>query len=189
MNKSASLIVCFVILCGCTHDHGLDLTQLATGVEQPWPGSRMASMTMMVRESGGHPVLHCRLQNPSSNALAVDRSRLPWNQPIYFIGAVVTSTGRTFAIGPVGVLAYVVGEPQPFLIAPGGVVEGDFELRYLPKNPMVGPRSTSHQIEWRSAARCPVPRTPRSTLVYGSSSSKRAQSGGRIKPMFLGITS
>ena len=139
MQKSASLIVCFVILCGCTHDQFSDLKRLASALEKPWPGSRWASMTITVREPGGHPVLHCRLQNSSWKALALDRSRLPWKQAIYFTGTVVTSTGRTYPIGPVGVLSYIVGSPDPFSVAPNAVVEGDFELKYLPKNPMVGP--------------------------------------------------
>ncbi len=139
MQKSASLVVCFVILCGCTNYQCPDLKRLASGLEKPWPGPRWASMTITVRESGGHPVLHCRLQNSFGKALALDRSRLPWNQPIYFTGTVVTSTGRTYPIGPVAVLAYIVGSPNPFSVAPNAVVEGDFELKYLPKNPMVGP--------------------------------------------------
>ena len=139
MQKLASLIVCFVILCGCTHDQCPDLKRLASGLEEPWPGSRWASMTITVRESGGYPVLHCRLQNSFSNALALDRSRLPWKQPIFFTGTVVTSTGHTYPIGPVSVLAYIVGLPDPFSVAPSAVVEGDFDLKSLPKNPWVGP--------------------------------------------------
>jgi hypothetical protein len=96
-------------------------------------------MTMTVRESGGHLVLHCRLKNPFWKALALDRSRLPWSQPIYFTGTVVTSTGRTFAIGPILILAYLVGPPAPFSVAPYESVEGDFGLKSLPKNPWVGP--------------------------------------------------
>jgi len=140
MQKSVLLIFCFVILCGCTHDQCPDLKKLASAFEQPWPGPRLASMTMTVRESGGHLVLHCRLRNrnPSGEALALDRSRLPWRQPTFFTGTIVTSTGRTFAIRP-GIIAYLVGLPDPFSIATNEVVEGDFELKYLPKNPMVGP--------------------------------------------------
>ena len=137
MQKSASLIVGLVILCGCTHDAS-DLKKLATALEQPWPGSNLVSMTMTVRESGGHPVLHCRLQNPYWKAIALDRSRLPWRQPIYFVGTVVTSTGRTFAIEAIAI-AYLVGPPDPFSIGPAEVVEGDFELKSLPRNARVGP--------------------------------------------------
>jgi hypothetical protein len=137
MQKSASLIAGLVILCGCTHDAS-DLRKLATGLEQPWPGSTLISMTMTVRESGGHPVLHCRLQNPYWKALALDRSRLPWRLPLFFVGTVVTSTGRTFAIAATHV-AYISGPPDPFSIGPAEVVEGDFELKYLPKNARVGP--------------------------------------------------
>ena len=141
MQKSPSLIVCLVVLCGCTHDQrpGLGLQKLASGLEQPWPGSREASMTMTVRDSGGHPVLHCRLQSPLDKSLALDRSRLPWKQPIFFRGTFVTSTGRTFAIAP-GVITYLVGEPDPFSLATTEAVEGDFQPKYLPGNPMVGPR-------------------------------------------------
>src|SRR6185437_6292574 len=139
MQKSGALMTSFLILCGCTHDQYPDLKKLATGLEQPWPGAYPLSMTMTLREAGGHTVLHCRLQNPSSAALALDRSRLPWKQPIYFTGTVVTSAGRTFAIGPVSILAYIVAEPDPFLFGPNEVLEGDFELKYLPKNPRVGP--------------------------------------------------
>lgn len=118
MQKSAALITCFVILCGCTHEQYPAFKTLATALEQSWPGSYPLSMTMTVRESGGHTVLHCRLQNTSSAALALDRSRLPWRQPIYFAGTVVTSAGHAFAIGPVTILAYIVGEPDPFLFGP-----------------------------------------------------------------------
>jgi hypothetical protein len=138
MRKLAWLIVCFVILCGCTHDQYPDLKKLASGLEQPWPGSFSVSMTMTVRESGGHTVLHCRLQNLSWKALALDRSRLPWKQPISFTGTLVTSTGRTFAIGPFGV-SNIVAEPDPFSVGPNEILEGDFELKYLPTNPRVGP--------------------------------------------------
>lgn len=139
MKKSLALIAFLFILCGCTQEHYPGLKTLASGLEQPWPGSGSQSMTMMVRESGGHMVLHCRLQNRSSAALALDQSRLPWRQPIFFTGTVVTSSGRTYPLGPVAVLAYIVAMPHPILIGPGGVVEGDFELKYLPQNPMVGP--------------------------------------------------
>jgi hypothetical protein len=139
MKKSVSLIVCFVILYGCTHDQCPNLKKLASALEKPWPGPRWASMTITVRESDGHQVLHCRLQNSSWNSLALDRSQLPWKQPIHFTGTVVTSTGRTYPIGPVAVLAYIVGSPDPFSLAASAVVEGDFEPKYLPKNPMVGP--------------------------------------------------
>ena len=104
---------------------------------QPRPGS--PSMTMAIRESGGHPVLHCQLWSSFGKALALDRSRLPWNQPIFFTGTVVTSAGRTFPIGPVDALAYIVAPPNPFSVVPAEVVEGDFELKYLPRNPRVGP--------------------------------------------------
>jgi hypothetical protein len=139
MQKSTWLIVYFVILCGCTQHQCPDLKRLASGLEKPWPGPHWASMTITVRESGGHLVLHCRLQNSSGKALALDRSWLPWKQPIFFTGSVVTPTGRTYPIGPVGVLAYIVGEPDPFSFVPNAVEEGDFELKSLPKNPMVGP--------------------------------------------------
>jgi hypothetical protein len=141
MGNSASFIVCCVILCGCTRDEYPDLKKLASSLEQPWPGSRSASMTMTVSEAGGHTVLHCRLQNLSSETLALDRSQLPWKQAIFFTGTVVTSTGRTYPIGPAGVVTYIFGEPDPFSVAPNAVVEGDFELKYLPKNPMIGPPS------------------------------------------------
>ena len=84
-------------------------------------------------------VLHCRLQNRSSAALALDQSRLPWRQPIFFTGTVVTSTGRAYPLGPVAVLAYIVAMPHPISVGPNGVLEGNFELKYLPRNPMVGP--------------------------------------------------
>jgi hypothetical protein len=143
MQKSASLIAGLVILCGCSHDAS-DLKKLATDLEQPWPGSTLVSMTMTVRESGGHPVLHCRLQNPYWKALALDRSRLPWRLPLFFVGTVVTSTGRTFAIAAT-TIAYISGPPDPFLIGPAEVVEGDFELKYLPKNARVGPPMPRNQ--------------------------------------------
>lgn len=137
LQTSALSVVCFVILGGCTRDRFPDLKLLASGLEQPWPGSREASMTMTVRDSGGHPVLHCRLQNSSEHAIALNRSQLPWKTPLFF-GTLVTSTGRTFAIGP-GVMAYIMGEPHPFFLAPGEVVEGEFELKYLPGRLTVGP--------------------------------------------------
>jgi hypothetical protein len=139
MQKSVSLIVCSLILCGCTQREYPGLKQLASGLERPWPGSRSPSMTMTVRESGGHMVLHCRLQNLSSAALTFDRSRLPWNQPIFFTGNVVTSTGHAYPLGPVGIRAYIVGMPHAISLGPNGVLEGDFEVKYLLKNPMVGP--------------------------------------------------
>ena len=149
MQKSASFIVGLVILRGCTHDAS-DLKKLATALEQPWPGSNLVSMTMTVRESEGHPVLHCRLQNPYWKAIALDRSRLPWRQPIYFVGTVVTSTGRTFAIEAIAI-AYLRGPPDPFSIGPAEAVEGDFELKYLPKNARVGspiPRDEDTLLLW-----------------------------------------
>jgi hypothetical protein len=139
MQKSVSLIACLFILCGCTQEQYPGLKTLASGLEQPWPGSRSPSMTMTVRESGGHMVLHCRLQNRSSAALALDQSRLPWRQSIFFTGTVVTSTGRAYPLGPVAVLAYIVAMPHPISVGPNGVLEGNFELKYLPRNPMVGP--------------------------------------------------
>ena len=139
MHKSVSLIVCLFILCGCTQKQYPGLKTLASGLEQPWPGSPSPSMTMTIRESGGHMVLHCRLQNRSSTAVALDQSRLPWNQPIFFTGTVVTSTGRAYPLGPVAILAYLVAMPHPISLGPNGVLEGDFELKYLPRNPMVGP--------------------------------------------------
>lgn len=63
MKKSLALIAFLFILCGCTQEHYPGLKTLASGLEQPWPGSGSQSMTMMVRESGGHMVLHCRLQH------------------------------------------------------------------------------------------------------------------------------
>jgi len=81
--KSGSLIFCLLFLCGCTHPQYASLKTLANGLEQPWPGSHSASMTMTVLESEGHTVLHCRLQNLSWKLLVVDRSRLPWNTPIF----------------------------------------------------------------------------------------------------------
>jgi hypothetical protein len=137
MWKSLFLIAGIAIVCGCTHD-AADLNKLAKGLEQPWPGSNLVSMTMTVRELGGHPVLHCWLQNPYWKAIALDRSRLPWKTPIFFTGTVVTSTGHTFAIEATH-LAYLSGPADPFSIGPAEVVEGDFELKYLPKNARVGP--------------------------------------------------
>jgi hypothetical protein len=96
-------------------------------------------MTLTIREFGGHMVLHCRLQNRSSTAVALDQSRLPWRQPIFFTGTVVTSRGRVYPLGPVAILAYITAMPQPILVGPNGVLEGDFELKYLPPNPTVGP--------------------------------------------------
>ena len=61
MRNSAALILCLVILCGCARDQSPDLKKLASGLEQPWPGSHAALMTMTIREAGGHTVLHCRL--------------------------------------------------------------------------------------------------------------------------------
>lgn len=139
MQKSISLIACLLILSGCTQEQYPGLKILAQGLEHPWPGSHSLSMTMTVRPSGGHMVLHCRLQNLSSAALALDQSRLPWNQPIIFTGTVVTSAGHTYPLGPVGILAYIVAMPHPISLGPNGVLEGDFELKYLPNNPMVGP--------------------------------------------------
>jgi hypothetical protein len=126
MWKSLFLIAGIAIVCGCTHD-AADLNKLAKGLEQPWPGSNLVSMTMTVRELGGHPVLHCRLQNPYWKAIALDRSRLPWKTPIFFTGTVVTSTGHTFAIEATH-LAYLSGPADPFSIGPAEVVEGDFEF-------------------------------------------------------------
>ncbi len=139
IHKSALLIVCLFILCGCTREEYPGLKTLAGGLEQPWPGSPSPSMTMTVGGSGGHLVLHCRLQNRSSASVALDQSRLPWNQPIFFTGTVVTSTGRAYPLGPVAILAYLVAMPHPISLGPNGVLEGDFELKYLPRNPMVGP--------------------------------------------------
>ena len=140
MKKSVSWMVWFALLGGCTHDPGPDLKSLASGLENPWPGPHRPSMTITVREPEGRLVLHCRLQNDSLKALALDQSQLPWKQSIYFTGTIVTFSGRTYPIGPVAVLAYIVASPHPVSLAPNEVLEGDFELRYLPKNPMVGPR-------------------------------------------------
>jgi hypothetical protein len=118
--------------------NGLDLKKIATGLEQPWPGSGLAAMTMTVRESGGHPVLHCRLQNSSWKPLVVNRSALPWKTPIFFSGTIVTSAGRTFGIAAT-VLAYITGPPDPFSLDPNSVLEGDFELKFLPKEARAGP--------------------------------------------------
>jgi hypothetical protein len=138
MRKLAPLITCFLILCGCTTNRYPALKKLATGLEQPWPGSYPLSMTMTVSEAGGDTFLHCRLQNRSSAALALDRSRLPWKQAEFFAGAFVTPTGRTFEL-PVSALAYPVGAPDPFVLGPNEVLEGDFEAKFLrwvsPKTP------------------------------------------------------
>lgn len=141
MEKSTWLLVCLVILCGCAHDRGPEFEKLGLGLERSWPNSHSASMTMTVSQSGGHPVLHCRLQNSTRTPLALDRSRLPWMQPIFFTGTVVTSKGRTFAVGPVMVLAYLVGSPNPYSMASNETLEGDIEINSLPQNPMVGPRA------------------------------------------------
>lgn len=39
------------------------------------------------------------------------------------------------------VLAYIVGSPDPYSMASNEEVEGDFEIKGLPQNPMVGPRA------------------------------------------------
>jgi hypothetical protein len=121
-----------------TPENGAGLKKLATGLEQPWPGSGFASMTMTIRESGGHPVLHCRLLNSGWKPLVINKSALPWKTPIFFEGTVVTSAGRTFGIA-VTSLAYITGLPDPFSLGPNDVLEGDFELKYLPKEARAGP--------------------------------------------------
>ena len=139
MPKWLWVIAWSAVLCACIVEPRTNLAQLGHGLEQPWPGSGVVPMTMTFRESGGRPVLHCRLQNLSNSDVALDRSRLPWNQPIYFTGTVVTATGSTFPIGPPAVIASIVGSPAPFALAPKAIVEGDFEPQSLPPNPFVGP--------------------------------------------------
>ena len=139
MRKTVLLIFCFLLLCGCTRPQYAGMKTLASGFEQPWPGSYPASMTMTVLESEGQTVLHCRLQNLSPSPLVLDRSRLPWNTPMFFTGTVLSSRGRTFPIGPPLIVAQVMAMPFPISIGPNEVLEGNFELKYLPKNPMAGP--------------------------------------------------
>jgi hypothetical protein len=137
--NSASMIFSFLLLCGCTHQQYTGMETLASGFEQPWPGSHSASMTMTVLDSEGHTVLHCRLRNLSSRPLVLDRSRLPWNTPMFFTGTVLTSRGRTFPIAPPLIVAQVMAMPSPISIGPHQALEGNLELKYLPKNPMAGP--------------------------------------------------
>lgn len=119
-------------------ENGVELKNLALGLEQPWPRSGLASMTMTIRESGGHPVLHCRLQNSSWKPLIINKSALPWKTPIFIVGTIVTSAGRTFGIAAT-VLSYITGPPDPFSLGPNDALEGDFELKYLPKVATKGP--------------------------------------------------
>ena len=166
MRKPIVILAFSLLVCGCDHpagnnpqsaigtntrratpseqelsiapNNGSALTKLATGLEEPWPGSSVASMTMIVRETGGHPVLHCHLQNSGWEPLIVNRSDLPWKTPIFFAGTIVTSAGRTFGIAATHV-AYITGPPDPFSLGPNDVLEGDIELQYLPKKARAGP--------------------------------------------------
>jgi hypothetical protein len=139
MRESVSLIFCFLLLCGCTHPKYAGMKALASGLEQAWPDSYPASMTMTVLESEGHTVLHCRLQNLSPRVLVLDRSRLPWNTPMFFSGTVLTSRGRAFPIAPPLIMAQVMAMSAPISIAPNEVLQGNFDLKYLPKSPTAGP--------------------------------------------------
>ena len=123
---------------------------MASGLERSWPGSDPLAMTMVAQQTAGRFVLHCRLENVSDNPIRLDRSGLPWHQPIYFRGTVVTADGKTSPM-MAGVLAYLRASPVLFDLAPHQAIEGDFEPKSLPGNPMtyaVTPRDQDTLLLW-----------------------------------------
>lgn len=157
MQKSAMLLTCLLILCGCTHDQYSNLKKLADGLERPWPGSYPLSMTMTVRDDGGRTVLHCRLQNLSSMAIGLDRSRFPWKQPIFFLGTVVTSEGCTFAVGFLASLHILPVHLIHVYLAPTKFWNAISNRNISPRTRRPGPRRHDTRIRCSSghtACRC-----------------------------------
>jgi hypothetical protein len=150
-----AIVTMVVLLCGCSHPadpkgRGPDLKLMASALEQPWPGAKPLTLTMTVQHTADRPVLHCRLTNVGDKPIRLDRSGLPWKQPIYFRGTVVAEAGTTSHLF-VTVLSYLRGGPQLFDLAPNETIEGDFEPRFLPGSPLTGestPRARDTLLLW-----------------------------------------
>jgi len=134
-------LVCFFGIAACEGGDDPQFRELAKALEHPWPGSTPAEMTMAVRSSGGHLVLHCVVHNSSWPALQINRSVLPWVTPIFFTGTILNSRGGRFPVGPLGPGSYLIAEAEPISVAPNG----DIEISQLPKIPIIGPKPRKNE--------------------------------------------
>jgi hypothetical protein len=123
------------------HESCPNLKQMARALEQ-FPeeyrstfATDQLQMTIASRLTSGHLVFHCRLKNEDWRPVALDRSTLPWRQPWLFNGTFVTDTGYTSSIMN-NIIADLVAWPEPFLLAPNEVIEGDIQLEQLPHQTM-----------------------------------------------------
>jgi hypothetical protein len=92
---------------------------------------------------------------------------------MFFTGTILTSKGRIFPIAPPLVMAQVMAMPHPISIGPNEVLEGNFDLKYLPKNPMAGPpipRDVDALLMWSYELSIYQPPSPR-----GSSANDETQ--------------
>lgn len=145
MWRIAALIVCLLLLGACRNSQENVLQEFAqklkdSDVTTPLP----IILSAKIKEQGNNIFLRFRLQNISSVSLELYPSELPWGNANSLTFVAFTLQGRTLSNH------YPIDDPifeKKVVIAPGEVLEGDYDLWYRLRIDSI-PRDSDIVIIW-----------------------------------------